>query len=73
VHEVIQVGERLAEGEAHLVPVDGCWRSATGAGSACRFRSGTSGSNPLSSSGESRANRLRHGTQILQCGARTAF
>jgi hypothetical protein len=29
VHEVIQVGERLAEGEAHLVPVDGCWRSAT--------------------------------------------
>jgi hypothetical protein len=29
VHEVIQVGERLAEGEAHLVPVDGCWRPAT--------------------------------------------
>jgi len=23
------MGERLAEGEAHLVPVDGCWRPAT--------------------------------------------
>jgi hypothetical protein len=58
VHEVIQVGERLAEGEAHLVPLDGCWRPATWGRCRVSIQKWTSGSNPLSSSGESGANSI---------------